>query len=65
MNELNGKALDDLLIASLSVQGLDLSQGERDAILASLRGLADAFALLRAFPLPDEASSASVFALPR
>jgi hypothetical protein len=65
MNQLNAKALEDLLVASLSAHGLDLSHGDRDAILASLQGLAEAFTLLRAFPLPDELTSASVFALKR
>jgi hypothetical protein len=65
VNELNAKALEDLLIASLHVQGLDLSHGDRDAILASLQGLAEAFALLRTFALPDELASASIFGLTR
>ena len=65
MNELNAKALEDLLVASLNAHGLDLSHADRDAILASLNGLAEAVALLQAFPLPDELTSASIFTLKR
>jgi len=61
MSQLQDGTVEAFVIASLSINGLDISSGNREAILDNVRSLAKAFALVRSFEAPDELNAAPIF----
>lgn len=53
--------MEYFVCASLELHGLDLSVGDRDAILVNAKAIADAYAIVCSFLLPDELDTAPVF----
>lgn len=54
-------SMEYFVCASLELHGLDLSVGDRDAILVNAKAIADAYAIVCSFLLPDELDTAPVF----
>lgn len=53
--------LQAFVACALRLQGLDLSLGDRDAILAAAAANAAAHALIESFPITDEMETAAIF----
>lgn len=60
-NKLDDFPLASFVSASLALHGLRLTVEDRDAVMESARSIADAHALVRSFPLPEDMDAASIF----